>query len=240
MKISVCIATYNGEKYIGEQLQSILKQLAETDEVILSDDGSTDRTLDIVQSFNDPRIQIFNNDSHYFKWNFINALNHSTGDIIFLADQDDVWLDGKVKRCVQMLEQYDLVVHDSRIADGNLNVFCNSFFDFYHSGKGILKNSLNNTYFGSCMAFRRNILNNATPFPKTNEIGHDIWLGLVAEMTGKVIFLHEPYLIYRRHDLSRTNLKQSLLTRSKRNLIVKLWSRVVVLYHVCKYKLFTR
>lgn len=240
MKISICIATYNGEKYIGEQLQSILKQLAETDEVILSDDGSTDSTLDIVQSFNDPRIQIFNNDSHYFKLNFINALNHSTGDIIFLADQDDVWLDGKVKRCVQMLEQYDLVVHDSRIADGNLNVFCNSFFDFYHSGKGILKNSLNNTYFGSCMAFRRSILNNATPFPKTNEIGHDIWLGLVAEMTGKVIFLHEPYLIYRRHDLSRTNLKQSLLTRSKRNLIVKLWSRVVVLYHVCKYKLFTR
>jgi glycosyltransferase involved in cell wall biosynthesis len=240
MKISVCIATYNGEKFIRQQLQSIICQLADNDEVIVSDDGSTDATLDIIRSFNDNRIHIFHNDSHYFKWNFINALSHCSGDVIFLADQDDVWLEGKVKRCVELLRDYDLVIHDSKIADGELNVFCESFFDFYHSGAGVLKNSLNNTYFGSCMAFRRSVLEKALPFPKTNEIGHDIWLGLVAEMTGKVLFLHEPYLIYRRHDLSRTNLRQSLLTRSKRSIFVKVWSRVIVLYHVCRYKLHTR
>lgn len=240
MKRSVCIATYNGEKFISPQLQSILSQLDADDEVIVSDDGSTDNTLDIIRQFGDYRVKIFNNDSRYFKWNFVNALNHSSGDIIFLADQDDVWLDGKVRRCTELLQQYDLVIHDSRIADGELNIFCDSFFDFYHSGPGLIKNSLNNTYFGSCMAFRRQILTNAMPFPKTNEIGHDIWLGLVAEMTGKVLFLHEPYLIYRRHDLSRTNLRQSLLTRSKRNIFTKLWSRVIVLCHVLRYKSRTR
>ena len=235
--ISVCVTTYNGEKYILEQLRSILCQLGQEDEVVVSDDESTDKTLELVESLADPRIRVLHSKAHYFKWNFDNALRAARGNIIFLSDQDDKWLPGKVEQCVRALEEVDLVVHDSRVVDDNMQVLYPSFFRFYGSGPGLLKNALNNTYFGSCMAFRRSVLEAALPFPKTNEIGHDIWLGLVAEMTGRVLFLDEPLLLYRRHDLARTNLSQSLLVRSKRSMVVKIWSRVVVLYHVAKYKL---
>jgi len=148
-----------------------------------------------------------------------------------------VWLPGKVEKCLKALEDVDMVVHDSRVVDDDLRELLPSFFRFYGSGPGVIKNALNNTYFGSCMAFRRRILEAALPFPETNELGHDIWLGLVAEMTGKVRFLDEPLLLYRRHDLSRTNLGQTLLKRSKRRLVTKVWSRVVVFYHVAQFKL---
>lgn len=235
--ISVCVATYNGERYVAEQLRSILSQLGPEDEVVVSDDESTDKTLDVVESLKDPRIRVLHSTAHYFKWNFHNALRAANGDIIFLADQDDVWLPGKVEKCVKALNEVDLVVHDSQVVDDDLKVIHPSFFHFYGSGAGLIKNSLNNTYFGSCMAFRRSVLEAALPFPKTNEIGHDIWLGLVGEMTGNVLFLDEPLLLYRRHDLARTNLGQTLIKRSKRSIIIKLWSRVVVLYHVALYKL---
>ena len=223
--ISVCVTTYNGEKYILEQLRSILCQLGQEDEVVVSDDESTDKTLELVESLADPRIRVLHSKAHYFKWNFDNALRAARGNIIFLSDQDDKWLPGKVEQCVRALDEVDLVVHDSRVVDDNMQVLYPSFFRFYGSGPGLLKNALNNTYFGSCMAFRRSVLEAALPFPKTNEIGHDIWLGLVAEMTGRVLFLDEPLLLYRRHDLARTNLGQSLLVRSKRSIVVKIWSR---------------
>ncbi|MDE5758415.1 MAG: glycosyltransferase, partial [Allobaculum sp.] len=91
--ISVCIATYNGERYIETQIRSILDQLNEDDEIIISDDSSTDRTLDIIRSLNDSRIKLFaGNKFHSRTFNFENALKQATGDFIFLSDQDDIWL----------------------------------------------------------------------------------------------------------------------------------------------------
>ena len=71
---SICIATYNGEQYIKEQLDSILKQIASDDEVIISDDSSTDHTIEIIKSINDSRIKILHAEYHHFKWNFENDL----------------------------------------------------------------------------------------------------------------------------------------------------------------------
>mgnify|MGYP003392825684 CR=1 FL=1 len=97
--ISVCIATYNGEKYIGEQIASILKQLNANDEVIISDDGSTDATLSIIKTFQDPRIRvILGPQKHSPTLNFENVLHHAQGDYIFLSDQDDVWKTNKVAK----------------------------------------------------------------------------------------------------------------------------------------------
>mgnify|MGYP002869849148 CR=1 FL=1 len=187
--ISVCMATYNGEQFVGQQILSILPQLGENDELVISDDGSTDSTITTIEQINDKRIRLLHNEKHGFKWNFLNALVHSKGDILFLSDQDDVWLPGKVEACLSALQNADLIVHNSSLADRELNVWCESFFDFYHSGPGIIKNSLNNTYFGACMAMHRRVFEASLPFPLTDEIGHDIWLGLVAEMVGKVCFL---------------------------------------------------
>lgn len=235
--ISVCVATYNGEPYIVEQLRSILSQLTPEDELIVSDDGSTDNTLQVINDLADHRIKIVHSAAHYFKWNFYNALKHAQGDIIFLSDQDDVWLAGKVQRCVSELKTCDLVCHNSKMVDASLNIIEDDFFRFYGSGPGLLKNAMNNTYFGSCMAFRRSVWEKSLPWPKTNEIGHDIWLGLVAEIVGKTRFITTPYVLYRRIATSRTNTSSGLLVRSRRPLAVKIWSRIIVLKEVIKYKL---
>ena len=95
--ISVCIATYNGGKTIHTQLASILSQLGENDEVVISDDHSTDNTLDIIRAFNSPIVRIVEGPVKGSPIpNFENALQHSKGDIIFLADQDDKWVENKV------------------------------------------------------------------------------------------------------------------------------------------------
>lgn len=232
---SVCVATYNGEKYIEQQLRSILEQIAPTDEVIVSDDSSTDNTIKIVDSIGDKRIRIRHSKAHYFKDNFIEALREAKGDVIFLSDQDDVWLPGKYERCLKELEDVDLVCTNSKMTDENLNIIEPNFFSIYHSGPGVFKNALNNTYYGSCVVFRRSLLNHALPMPQTREIGHDIWLGLVAEMTGKVRFIDTPYLLYRRHNNTKT-ATTGLLSRSSRPLWKKCWSRLVVLYYVCIFK----
>ena len=138
--ISVCIATYNGEKYIKEQLDSIINQIKEDDEIVISDDNSTDRTLEIINSYKDKRIKIYHSNARNFKKNFENALGNANGDIIFLSDQDDVWIDGKYEMCVSALQKYDLVVTDSTVVDENLNIIYPSFFSYYKSGPGIIKN----------------------------------------------------------------------------------------------------
>lgn len=231
---SVCVTTYNGEQYIEQQLRSILTQIATDDEVIVSDDGSTDNTLKIVDSIGDKRVRIRHSNAHYFRDNFVEAMQEAKGDIIFLSDQDDVWLPGKYERCVKELAEVDLVCTNSKMTDAELNVIEPDFFRIYHSGPGVFKNAMNNTYYGSCMAFRRSLLRLALPMPPTHEIGHDIWLGLVAEMTGTVRFIDTPYLLYRRHGATKTNTTD-LLHRSQRSLGRKIWSRVVVLYYVCKF-----
>jgi glycosyltransferase involved in cell wall biosynthesis len=234
---SICIATYNGEKYIHQQLSSILSQINIDDEVIISDDDSTDNTIEIIKSLNDKRIKIIHGGFHHFKWNFANALQHSKGEYIFLSDQDDIWVEGKYQACLNKLQKVDLICHNSSVVDENLNTIIPSFFDYYHSGAGIIKNSIKNTYFGACMAFNRKVLNAALPLPKTMEIGHDIWLGLVAESIGKTEFINTPYLLYRRHDTALTNISNDLKSRSKRSLFTKIWSRFVVIYHICLFNI---
>lgn len=236
---SVCIATYNGEKYIEAQLRSILVQLRPDDEVIVSDDGSTDNTLGVVKAIGDERVRILHSHCHDVKGNFVNALEHARGDVIFLSDQDDVWLPGKYERCVQELKYVDLVCTNSKITDEHLNVVCDNFFRLYHSHKGILRNIINGTYYGSCMAFRRTLLSLALPMPSSQDVNHDLWLGLVAEMTGSVKFIQEPCLLYRRHKsaLSQTGKYSSFWSRSSRPLWVKIRTRMVLLYYVCKYRI---
>lgn len=233
---TVCVATYNGERYIEQQLRSILTQIAPEDEVIVSDDGSTDNTLSIVDSIGDKRIRIRHSNAHYFRANFEQAMAEAKGDIIFLSDQDDVWLPGKYERCVRELQEVDLVCTNSQMTDAELNITEPNFFSVYHSGPGILKNIMTSTYYGACMAFRRTLLPYALPIPKIREFGHDIWLGLVAEMVGSVRFIDTPYLLYRRHENTSTNTTD-ILHRSNRPLWRKIYSRVVLLYYVCKFKL---
>lgn len=233
--VSVCIATYNGEKYLKDQLRSILNQISCMDEIIISDDGSTDNTISIIESFKDSRIHIYKNlGSHGFKNNFENGLKYCKGDVIFLSDQDDVWLSNKYDKMCSIINEYDLVVSDSTVTDENLNTIFPSFFQYFGSGPGILKNIIRSSYYGSCMAFNRKILDYSIPFPKTQEIGHDLWLGLIAELKGTVTFYPQPLIYYRRHENTFSSISLSL-NRSNRSLIKKCYSRIVIIFEVLKF-----
>ncbi len=231
------MATYNGAKYLREQIDSILVQLGADDELIVSDDGSTDETCAIIASYTDPRIRLLHNIVHDCKWNFVYAMQYTRGEVIFLADQDDVWLPGKYTACLKALEDSDLVVTDSIITDENLQTIYPSFFKVNRSGKGILRNAIRTSYWGACMAFRKTVFEAALPFPQTNAFGHDNWLGMVAEITGKVCFIDEPYLLYRRHIGVLSNPLGGFLHRSKRSIFVKVWDRVKVMYIILKYQM---
>jgi len=203
-KISVCMATYNGGKFIHYQLESILKQIKNNDEVVIADDSSKDRTIEIIKKFNDNRIKLFENNKFYNPiYNFEYALKHASGNIIFLADQDDIWCENKVEIISNCLIDYDLVVSDCEIIDENDNIIHDSFFKLRKSGKGFLKNFYKNSYLGCCMAFNRKILNIALPFPKNIPM-HDWWIGMVSELYGKVYFFDEKLVKYRRHKTNKS------------------------------------
>lgn len=227
------MATYNGEEFVFEQIKSILVQLSPDDELIISDDSSMDNTVKIIQSVKDHRVKLLT--TNKFRdpiKNFQHTLNFAAGEYIFLSDQDDVWLEGKYTEMLNLLKQYSLVVSDSMITDEQLNILYPSFFTYFNSGKGILKNMIKSSYYGSCMAFRKEILNAALPFPDTKEIGHDLWIGLVAEMLGTVYFYPKPLLLYRRHKAAFTPVNVGKSKRTKYQMLV---GRLVMAKELLKF-----
>ena len=148
-KISVAIATYNGEQYIKEQLFSILVNLGDNDEIIISDDGSTDSTLKIIKSLNDKRIKIINGPQKGVKQNFANAISHTNGKYIFLADQDDIWDSHKVFEVLSTFEKEDCtcVTHNNDVVNGDATeVIISSFFEHRKSKAGVFYNIYKNRY----------------------------------------------------------------------------------------------
>ena len=199
--ISVCMATYNGEKYIREQLSSILEQLAETDELIISDDLSSDKTVEIIEGYKDKRIKLYIHENNRgFVRNFENALIHARGDIIFLSDQDDIWMPNKVKVTVAALENCDFTVSDCITINENEKVISQSRIKDYNIKTGFWRLMVKTRYLGCCMAFKRNVLNAALPFPDNAYLmEHDLWLAAVAECYFKTALIRKPLIKYRRH-----------------------------------------
>lgn len=227
------MATYNGEKFIKKQLESILNQTVEVDEIIISDDNSSDNTLEVVKKLNNSKIKIIKNLKQGVISNFENSLKESTGNYIFLADQDDIWTLNKVEEVIKKLEKYDLVIHNAKIINSQDKIISNEpFFGIRNSKKGLLKNLYKNSYIGCCMAFNRNILEKSLPFPKDIPM-HDSWIGLIAEIYGKVYFDEEVLFYYRRHENNVTELNNSKNGRIKQfqirwNLLKNLIIRVII------------
>lgn len=228
MKVSVCMAVYNGEKFIREQIDSILPQLGPTDELIVSDDGSKDRTLEIISSYQDARITILKSNSKNIIKNFENALSHAKGDYIFLSDQDDIWRETKITDCLLHLNSNDLVF-------SNLEVFSDDIHDtklLYIDNKkrtGIFNNIIKNNYIGATMAFNRNVLNKALPFPKGIYM-HDIWLAMVAEIIGKTYFIDKPLIYYRRHSENASETGE----KSSNSLLKKITIRIQLVFNLLR------
>lgn len=231
--ISVCVATYNGEKYIKDELYSILCQLSQEDEIIISDDGSTDDTLACVESLNDSRIVVVKNKKHSPlkkpAWNvaknFENALSYAKGDYIFLADQDDVWMPNKVSTCITALQEVDLVIHNMSYCYGDNLV---DLHKLHWQGKFRFHNYflLKGKYYGCCMAFKKNVLGWSLPFPE-NLLLHDFWIGIMAELCGRVRFISQPLIKYRLHD-------NNVSSTSSNSFVEKFLYRGYIIYHYLK------
>ena len=202
--ISVCMATYNGQKYIKEQIDSILPQLSENDELVISDDQSTDGTTEIIASYKDPRIRLFvNNKTHGVAHNFENALAHAKGDIIFLSDQDDVWVEGKVEKMTSYMKQnhYDVVMCNCMLVDENMKPLTGKphFNKVRPIKKPVFLNILKNSWLGCCMVFSKKLLTECLPFPP-NVAAHDLWIALYAQLHFRCGYMPNEVLhLYRRH-----------------------------------------
>ncbi|TAE27352.1 MAG: glycosyltransferase family 2 protein [Cytophagales bacterium] len=225
-RVSVCMAAYNGEQFIERQLRSILSQLAEEDEIIISDDGSTDRTLQVVSELADNRIKVVcNRHKRGPAGNFETALELATGDYIILSDQDDIWLPDKVKDISELLANNDLVLTDCEIIDQDGKLLHPSFFTMRGSRRGFWHNLFRNSYIGCCMAFRRAVLSYALPFPRTIFL-HDWWIGLLVELRGSIVLYEKPLIKYVRHgnNFSPTGGKGYGLAKRVRIRFFLLWN----------------
>lgn len=221
MKVSIAMATYNGAKYILQQLESFANQSRLPDELVISDDCSTDETESIVHAFagHAPFVVKFHRNKKNLGYcgNFNEALQKTTGDIVFLSDQDDVWFPEKIEHMLGVAEQHPdalVIMNDAALTDGELNeVGLTKLGQIRSSGL-----SIENFVMGCCCAIRRELLDLCIPIPAGVK-AHDNWLVAFADgLSAKVI---EPIVLqyYRRHDSNESQFianSTKKLTRSKR------------------------
>lgn len=221
-KVSVCMATYQGERYISQQLLSILQQLSAEDEIIIVDDGSEDGTCDKISALQDPRLHVIRNTNNQgILRAFETALAYSSGDIVFLSDQDDLWFSGKVATVLDLFvqdPQLMLVASDATLIDENGNKIGASFYA--QRGRfraGLWSNLLIGKFHGCTMAFRSTLLRSALPFPAGADVHHDTWIGCINSLiAGKTKYIPEPLVAYRRHSTNVTGrTRLSTFTRLK-------------------------
>lgn len=209
--ISVCMATYNGERFIKYQIDSILNQLRKNDEFIIVDDCSTDNTISIIRSYSDKKIKLYQNSINIgCNRTFEKAISLSSKEIIFLSDQDDIWKSNKVSKILSSFsdKKLTLTLSEAEIIDENGNKKGYTYYANRGGYKpGIIRNIIKANYHGCTMAFRSELIKKyGMPFPK-NMSAHDIWIGYVNEIYGKVIFVDENLTMYRKHN---SNLSDSI------------------------------
>ncbi|WP_146142639.1 glycosyltransferase family 2 protein [Photobacterium sp. NCIMB 13483] len=212
MKITVCMAVYNGQDFISEQLDSIVNQILAVDEVVIINDCSSDNTVNIISSYsNDLNITIINNKENVgVIQSFEKALYNATGDYIFLCDQDDVWKPNKVKLMVEKLnEKKGLCISDYELIDKNTKSL-NNAIKIDGKNLSIIKTIIKNHYIGCSIAFNRELLDYALPFPNNIPM-HDSWLGIIASYYFNVSVLNESTLFYRRHDNNVTGTRNNFI-----------------------------
>lgn len=237
--VSVCMATYNGGRFLREQLDSILRELEAHDELLIVDDCSTDGTDETVREYAslDSRIGFFvNSHNQGVRRTFARAISLARNEIVFLSDQDDVWRPGKVASALALFSENEKIVAVLTNAmvrfEGEVEKEKLLFSETYRPRFGLISQFVRNDFIGCCMCFRRRILEAALPFPSWISM-HDWWLGSVAVSFGEVRFDPKPGIIYRRHGANaspgrRRAIRVVLVSRLKdlAALAVLMWRRV--------------
>lgn len=208
--VSIALCTYNGEKFIEEQLLSLINQTYTNLQIIVFDDASTDATIRIIKkySINDARIKInenFNNVG-YIK-NFESAIAVCTGKYIFLSDQDDIWAIDKVSNIVAQFDEHTTIIfHDSEFVNSFGISIGKKLSDRFTLNQKITPLSflLFNGIPGHALAFDCSIIKNVLPL--TSLVHHDCWISFIATCKGEIKYLSNTYVKYRQHENSETDL----------------------------------
>jgi len=213
--VSITLATYNGEKYIQEQIESILQQSYQHFEILIQDDNSQDKTLEILQSYNDPRIKIEKNSTNlgYIK-NFETVLKRAKGEYITICDQDDIWREEKLETLLREIGENSLIYADSLLVDENGNSLnkrlSQKLKNNFISSKEPLSFLYDNAVSAHAALFKRELLEIILPLPK--HLYFDQYIALCAASIGGVKYLDKDLVLYRQHQnntLSQNSKKAS-------------------------------
>ena len=210
--ISIVLATYNGELYLQDQLESLLAQSWRDFELVVTDDGSTDRTMDIVRSYiGSMRISLHSSEGRLGAvGNFQRGVLRSTGKYVAFCDQDDVWLARRLEESMKLMLELEgahggdepILVHsDLRVVDKNLNLIApslyrlNGFNPATHPFERLL---MQNVVTGSTCLMNRPLVDLAFPIPG-EAFMHDWWVALVAKAAGRIGYIDHATVLYRQH-----------------------------------------
>ncbi|HGD4694564.1 TPA: glycosyltransferase family 2 protein [Streptococcus agalactiae] len=210
MKVNILMATYNGEKFLAQQIESIQKQTFKEWNLLIRDDGSSDKTCDIIRNFTakDSRIRFINENEHHNLGvikSFFMLVNYEVADFYFFSDQDDVWLLEKLSVSLEAAKHKAsdvplLVYTDLKVVNQELNILQDSMIraQSHHANTTLLPELTENTVTGGTM-----MINHALAekwFTPNDILMHDWFLALLAASLGEIIYLDLPTQLYRQHD----------------------------------------
>ncbi|MDQ0825145.1 glycosyltransferase involved in cell wall biosynthesis [Arthrobacter sp. B2I5] len=208
-RISVCMAAYNGSLHIEEQISSILSELGPQDELVIVDDCSTDRTIELIAGMVDRRIRLVRTSRNmgYVK-TFERALQEARGEYVFLSDQDDIWIPGRVQLMLGALEEVALVVSNCKHIEGipgrfqSIRLREKDSTHTFRNAFGILVGY--RLHWGCAMAFRRSLLAQVLPFPTYMKESHDQWIAMAGIANRSVRYLETDTILHRLHGQNLT------------------------------------
>jgi len=237
MNLSIALCTYNGAVYLKEQLESIAAQTRTPDELVISDDQSTDDTLRLIEEFASTAgfpVRLSVNESNLgIAKNFEKAISLCRGDVILLSDQDDVWHSDKlesVERIFEKRPELSLVFSNAELVDETLRLFDETLFDWVHfdgqkqrlvkSGRALDLQLRENLVCGCTVAFRANLKELVLPISGDGPLIHDGWIVLLIAAVGEIDFINRPLLKYRQHSaqqcrVGKTSTWHDIMTSSK-------------------------
>lgn len=231
--ISICLASYNGSKYIVDQIKSIIQACNSVEgltwELIVSDDLSTDSTVEIIRPLMPKNGLIISGSRLGISKNFENAILKARGRFIVLSDQDDIWEIERISYILDKLKCCDLVVCNLKFVTHNLSPMGYSMWDNISPSSSLVLNIFRNRFTGAAMAFRREVFEAAYPFP--GSILHDVWLGCTSLLLKyRVCFLFGSPILFRRHDGNNSDVGR----RRRVSVFRAFFSRVVLVFSLLR------
>lgn len=225
--VDILLATYNGEQYLVEQIESILNQTYKDFRLLISDDCSTDNTKQIIKEYEkkDKRIKVFFQDKNVgVVQNFEFLMKKVENDFFMFSDQDDIWKENKIEVTLNKIQltNANLVYSDLEVVDSDLNITFESYWKLkgiYHKIKkynNFESLYLNNFVTGCTIIARKDLIKKALPLPKTSKyVLHDYWISLIASQDGNIEYVEESLIKYRQHKNNKVGSKKKSDTIEK-------------------------